>query len=263
MRIFGQPSSPQPPLLAVAGFIGDDRQWVQGERRWRSALAKAGIEHFDMADFEDKKTPPWSEWTDQKRRAILNRLVTLTASTALTGTAAVVAMDDYDALEEDARHKIGSPCLLALCACIGAFARWCEQLQGTTERVQYVLEGDRLGLPQYGHALARLIGESDDFKNRMRILSITVERTQHVPFLQMAEILAWEATCHLPRDARLDHPPARRSMDRLLEAVPVAAEYFDAHALREMANQHIPERYRRAPEMNGTAMRTDRSRNGA
>src|SRR5438034_8746735 len=44
MRIFAYPSSP-PPLLAVAGFVSDDRQWVQGERRWRSALAKAGIEH--------------------------------------------------------------------------------------------------------------------------------------------------------------------------------------------------------------------------
>jgi len=129
--------------------------------------------------------------------------------------------------------------------------------------VQYVLEGDALGLPQYRHALARLIGESDDLKDRMRILSITVERTQHVPFLQMAEILAWEATYHLPRYAGRDHPPTRRSMGRLLEAVPVAAEYFDAQALREVANQRIPERYRRVPEMNGTAMRTDRSRTGA
>jgi hypothetical protein len=221
---------------------------VHGERRWRSALAKVGIEHFDMADFEDKKAPLWNEWTDQKRRAVLNRLVTLTASTVLTGAAAVVAMDDYDALEEDVRHRIGSPCLLALCTCVGAFARWCEQLQGTTEKVHYVLEGDGVGLPQYRQALARLIEESDDFKNSMRILSITVERKQHVPFLQMADVLAWEVTRHMPGCLGLDRPPARRSMQRLLEAVPLDAEYFDAHALRETANQRIPERYRWAPK---------------
>ena len=262
MQTFGPPTVPGPPLLAIAGFISDDRQWAQGERRWRGALTKAGIEYFRMADFEEKKMPPWSEWTHQKRRAVLNRLVTLTASTVLTGVAAVVAMDDYDALGEDVRHRIGSPCLLALCVCMGALARWCEQLQGTTEKVQYILECDRLGLPQYREALARLIEESDDFKNKMRVHSITVERKQDVPFLQMADILAWEVTRHMPRCLGVDRTPARRSMDRLLEAVPVAAEYFDAPALREMADQRSPERYKRAPEMCGMAMRTDRSSTG-
>jgi hypothetical protein len=249
--------------LTAAGFIGDDRQWAEGGRRWRRALAKAGIEHFDMADFEDKTGPPWSEWTDQKRRAALNRLVTLTASTVLMGAGAIVAMDDYDGLEEDVRQTIGSPCLLALCTCVGLFARWCEQVQGTSEKVRYVFEGNGLGIPQYEEALARLIVESDDFKNGMRVQSFTVARKEHVPFLQMADILTWEVTRHVPRWRGLDRTLTRHSMDRLLEAVPLNAEYFDAQALRDAGSQRTPERFKRAPELCGMSMRTGPSSTNA
>ena len=253
----GPPTVPGPPLLAVAGFVGESDQSARGQGRWSAALSKAGAECFHMTDFEAKQEPPWSEWTEQKRRGVLDRLVTLTASSVLMGTAAVVRMDDYDGLAKDVRRRVGSPYLLAACACVSAIARWCEG-QGIDEKVMYVFEGGDLGLPQFREAPAQLVEKSDDFKNRMRLLSITVGSKRDVPLLQMAGILAWEVTHHMPRCLGFDSTPARRSMERLLEAVPVEAEYFDARALRAAADRHTPEDYARAAEIFGMAMKADR-----
>ena len=215
-----------------------------------------------MTDFEAKTEPPWSEWTAPKHHAVLNRLVTLTASTMLMGAAVIVRMDDYDCLETDVRQRVGSPYFLAACSCVGVIARWCER-QGVKERVKYVAEGGDLGLPGFRDALAQIIEKPDDFKNRMRILSITVGNKRDFPLLQMADILAWEVTRHAPRCLGFDTTPARGSMRRLLEAVPVETEYFDARALRAAADRHTPEEFKRGGEVFGMAMKADRNRTDA
>lgn len=235
-------------------MVGEGDQWARAERRWSAALSKAGTGHFDMADFEARMGPPWSEWTEPRRRAVLNRLVTLTASAVLMGTAAVVRMNDYDGLEEAAKQRLGSPYVLAACACVGVIAHWCEK-HGVEDRVAYVVEG---GDPRFREALAQIVEESDDFKNRMRIGSIAPGSKRDVPPLQMAGILAWEVTRHAPRRLGFDRARPRRSMERLLDAVPLETEYFDARALRMMAVRHTPEDYKRSAEMFGMAMRANR-----
>jgi hypothetical protein len=235
----GPPAAPGLPLLVVAGFVGEGGRWARCERRWRAALSKAGTVHFDMTDFEAKKASPWNEWTEQKRRAVLDRLVTLTMSTALMGTAGVVRMDDYDGLEEDAKRRLGSPLALAASTCVRAIAYWCER-QGINEKVAYVLEGGDPALPRFREALSQVMDQSDDFKNKARIRSMTVACKREVPFLQMASILAWEVAYHAPRCLGVDRRRTRRSMDRLLEALPLQIEYLDARALRTAANRHTP-----------------------
>lgn len=168
-------------------------------------------------------------------------------------------MNDYDGLGEDLKQRAGSPYVLAARARAGAIARWCEK-QGVEDKVAYVFEG---GDPRFREALAQIVEESDDFKNRMWIGSIVAGSKPEAAPLRMAGILAWEVTRHAPRRLGFDSTRPRCSMERLLDTVPLETAYFDARALRMMAVRHAPEDYKRSAEMFGMAMRADPGSTGA
>lgn len=243
-----------PPVLVVAGFLGEESAWDRCQEQWHQALADCNLALFHMTDFEAQQAPPWDRLND--RDALLSRLVTFTTETAQVGAATVVRMDDYKALDNDTRRQVGKPFYLAACICIGVIARWCVN-HGINEKVAYFFESGDMGLPAFADAVRRIVTASDSFRTAMKIHSVTTGSKRDWPLLQTADILAWEIGHHIPKRFEFEQGPIRPSLDRLL-SIGVETEYLDGKALRAIAGKHTPEEYKRMADIFGIAVKRER-----
>lgn len=250
------PDSHRAPCLAVAGLVGDAEPWSRCEELWGAALQRAGIAvPFRMADFETRQEPPWNAITDEARGILLDRLLEIVAAAPTFGVAAVVRLDEYEALDRATRDRLGKPYVPAADICLAVVARWLSD-HGLTERVAYFFESGDVGLPGFRDAIHRIITASDQFKDAMRILSVTTGRKRDFRLLQTADLFSWEVTQQIPKSLGLSREPMRPSLDRLLASVPVEVRYLNGDALRGLgARRHSAEELQRVAARLGISLR--------
>lgn len=252
LRAYLDASEPFPdvsraPCVAVAGFVADVEAWARCQEQWGTVLAEADISVFHMA--EEKDSP------------VLGSLVELIITMAEDGLgfAAVIRKADYAALDEATKRSVGRPFALAAKVCLGVVARWLADHR-IHEDVAYVCEFGDPGLPGFQKVITEIADASEAFKTQMRIHSVTVEAKGKSPMLQTADVLAWEITRHLPKRLGLDPAPIRPSLERILDAVPIEVEFFDAEALQRVSARHSPEMYQRVANQFGVRLKPQRQR---
>jgi len=101
-------------------------------------LRRNDLPYFHMTDFV-ARSGFYKGWPEEKRLAVMKRIVTLESNAIRLGVAATLLPDDYERLSERDRKLIPDPYGLCLTACIAETARLLQR-QGVTDSVAYVFE---------------------------------------------------------------------------------------------------------------------------
>jgi hypothetical protein len=227
------------PCLAVAGFVGDKKRWSRFQKKWRDVRKTSGIDFFHMADYEARR-PPYDSWSERKRKAVLDRLISLTRETADFGAITLLPKSEFDSLDKRTRNRFNdNPYLWCASYCIGLIARRLER-EKINESVMYIFESGDQGEPEFKHAMARLVETSEAFRRRFRIYSIMPGLKHEIPALDSADFLAWETTRYVPIKVGAASGPMRDSVKRVLEVVPMETLYMDEAGVLSLIERNTP-----------------------
>jgi hypothetical protein len=226
--------------IALCGYVSSDQRWKRFSRLWNAALLKADplLDYFHMTDFEAAKSRPYRDWSESKRYAVLNRLLTLIGETAMVGSVVAVVKNDFEALHDADKRRLGG--IYSMCASmvIGQTMRWAHD-ENLSQTIAYVFELGDKGSKTFADAMQDLLSRS--VKLQEHILSITFENKRRFPGPQAADILAFEACRYLPIQAGIDSRPPRYPIKSLLGSVRHVGRWLDATALRDVLLQYTPE----------------------
>jgi hypothetical protein len=79
-----EPETGRLKQLTIGGWIASGEEWTRFSKEWRSVLERAGISAFHMRDFAHSKGD-FRDWTEEKRRAVLNQLLETIARNVMVG----------------------------------------------------------------------------------------------------------------------------------------------------------------------------------
>ena len=181
--------------LTLSGAIATCDQWRSFDRKWAEVLDDAGLEWFHMTDFEARSEPPYSDWTEKRRREILGNLL----------DAAVDHVPNVTGYHVDIKTTVqrGYEDIVAKLT-----KDWAIFTYGSKEPVTMILAHH----PQYG---AQRIARYFDLWNDDGLLNFGgIGHPKRLMPLQLADIIAYE----MAREMRPVRPETRRfPLKRLAE----------------------------------------------
>jgi hypothetical protein len=176
--------------VSVAAWVGPVSSWSMFDLLWRECRAEAKIKKFHMTDYARRKGD-YSCWSEQKRRAVVDELLTLTNSTITYGASVAVNLADYQR-ECPELH----PYVYCASQCISVIAMRLQQ-RGTTERIFYVYDDGDEHSGEFREVMSDLVGLGENYRSLFNIHSIIPGAGIAWPGLDAADYFAWTGS-HLP-----------------------------------------------------------------
>lgn len=82
------------PVAAMAGFVGDKRQWAKFEKRIRKLFTRFKVSAYHTVDIRRTKAD-FKGWSVDRKIEFLDEFQHITNETMLSGVAAFIRRDDY------------------------------------------------------------------------------------------------------------------------------------------------------------------------
>lgn len=181
-------------VIALAGYVISSDRLPHLQKDWLDTLAEHGLEELHMRDF----VPPHgkhSQWSEQKKRGLLETLVRLIHEHSLVGIGAAVEMDQFMATTQAFAHSkspdlVESPYEWCFRYCATQAAAWADKAQHPG-LIRYTLdEGcSTRGRIYAHHELSR---EDDALRQKYRLGPMSFADSKRNPALQCADLLAYE-----------------------------------------------------------------------
>lgn len=228
-----------PPVLAIAGFVGTVPGWSSFQKKWREARTRSGIEYFHMTDFMSRKSKPYRDWTEIKRKAVIGRLIDLVNSHLMFAVATAVNVPDFYAQSNrDVVRSGNNPYVFCACSCVALVAH-ALQFNNINEPVLWVFESGDRGHPGFIAAMNRICLASEKTREDFRIFSVMPGTKKKFPGLDAADFLAWETPQHVQR-MRGDSPGGMSSYINRL-TVKIFNHYVYGEHIRQFVADDTPE----------------------
>jgi hypothetical protein len=230
------------PAYTVAGFVADVKAWSRFDRKWRKKLTDNGLQAFHMVDFEAGKKKPYSEWTNRKRDEMISSLVSSIISNVKFGVVVTIPKVEFDALGKPLRDRFhDNPYMWIASYSMGLISRRLKA-KNIHESVIYVFESGDDGEPEFKHTMARIMRESERYKEVLQVFSIMPGLKSQFPGLNAADFLAWEISHALPCIVGLSDKPMRPTLRKVINAVQIEQQYMAATDIEELARRDTPEK---------------------
>jgi hypothetical protein len=235
------------PVMAVTGYLSSDEEWEKLEFAWRKVLDRFKVEIFHMTDYETRQRS-FASWSNELRTDFIGQLIDLVNRHAIVAVGVGILMDDYGALSEDDRNRLGHPYVMCGLKAVADTLRWIDAFiakkvttgeWSATDKakdvgVAFVFESGDEGAGELGEALKK---EQRTGTYAGRILAWHFENKRGIGALQAADFAAYETTKQLVRTIGAEERAMRKSMDRLVSNQPYVAEYFDRRTLGELVDR--------------------------
>ena len=245
-------TSGNPPILAVAGFVGRLDGWSTFHRKWRQARARAGIEYFHTTEFMSPNGRPYNAWPPKKRTAMFNRLVSLINECVEFGVAVSLNVADYRRMLASGHALPTKPYRLCVGQCVNLVAKTLTD-RNVDERVIYVFDAGDDGAKAFKATMAMVIAASEKFREVARIYSIMPGAKKDFPAIDAADLLAWIFSHHVPAATpETTTPPSLIG----LMTKPVHHRYWGAADLEKWGICNTPEQQRAIAAMFGVRLKT-------
>jgi len=219
-------------VFYVAGYVGFPNDWLRFNRKWRELLRRNNLPYFHMTDFV-ARTGFYKGWPEERRLAVMKRIVTLGSNAVRLGVAATLLPDDYERLSESDRKLIPNPYGLCLSACIAKTARLLQR-QGVTDPVAYVFESGDPGQGTTKLALEELLANPAKRK-AYAFHSLTYADKAEAMGLQLADVFAFETGRYVPHALGWESSEVRKSFQALQAGNSHYAMLFDFEELSKIA----------------------------
>jgi hypothetical protein len=220
-------------ILSLAGFLAPLGAWDSFRYGWRNALAGTGVEVFHMTDYVAAQSPPYRDWTERRRAAILSDLVEATTSRISVSIACTLDRGEYSNLRDAGRFPEVTEYGLCASAIIGRVAGFLRE-EGSPEDVAYVFEAGS-DSAQYVHIINNFMARSH-YAEMFAVNSVHAEKKKIAVGLQAADILAHTIARYIRID-QIPPEPLRSLVDKTI----VIYEHLGRKELEELAVQFTPE----------------------
>ena len=154
--------------MAVTGYLGSDEEWAKFEVGWQNVLERFKLEMFHMTEYETRKQA-FENWSNAMRTDFLGQLIDLVNRHTIVAVGAGILVDDYEALPEDNRRRLGHPyAMCGLKAVADTFrwvddfiakkvhsGQWAQTEKGKSVPVEFVFESGDEGAGELNEALKR------------------------------------------------------------------------------------------------------------
>ena len=235
-------------VAAVTGYVSPGDLWDQFEPEWRAVLDEFGIKTFHMNEFECR-LGEFDGWKQDRRTALLTRLIAVIGGRAWVGIGAAIVLADYRALDPKDQERLGSPYAMCGVKVVADTLKWIDQRfasvaarQGVvlneiakSVKIEFVFEAGDEGAGELAAALKREQA-SGPYAGR---ISWKFEN-KGVGALQAADFVAYETTKQLVRTIGADEREMRKSLDAFLDKTEYVAEYFNERSMREILARMEP-----------------------
>jgi hypothetical protein len=219
-------------VFYVAGYVGYTDDWVHFNRKWRELLRRNDLPYFHMTDFV-ARCGFYKGWSEEKRLAVMKRIVTLGSNAVRLGVAATLLPDDYERLSESDRKLIPNPYGLCLTACIAKTARLLQR-QGVRDSVAYVFEAGDAGQGTTRLALEELLANPAR-RRKYAFHSLSYAQKAAAVGLQLADVFAYETGRYVPHALGWESSEVRKSFQALQGGNAHYAMLFDYEELSKIA----------------------------
>jgi hypothetical protein len=96
-------------ILIIAGYVGEDRQWVEFSQRWQGVLDRFRLSGFHMRHIRNLRHPLYRRLSGDDRRKLVLNLIEIVSQTALLGSLVYLRPAEYEALTTpEFRTRYGS-----------------------------------------------------------------------------------------------------------------------------------------------------------
>lgn len=96
-------------LLVIAGYIGDEANWIAFSARWKEVLSRFQLRGFHMKEIRNFRHPMFRHLSASQRRDLLVELIEAVTDAALLGSLTYLRPAEYEAVASpDFRSRFGS-----------------------------------------------------------------------------------------------------------------------------------------------------------
>jgi hypothetical protein len=223
---------------AMAGFVGDEAQWMHLEAGWKKVL----VDHPEIDPIHGKDLLPrrgvYSDWNDEKYEALINDLGSLIYDSGIYGMLCVLHNTDYQEFRNQwkgSRYSPDSAYGLCFRACLG----------GITEAISRDAPGNRLSIIiEDGHKNRH---EAEEIFNSIKhrrigphwemLGNFAFAAKRDYGAIQAADLYAYGAHRHIERDLEgKDNAGTAKSYQALVGRISGTFSYLSKEALIPIAN---------------------------
>jgi hypothetical protein len=176
-------------ILAVAGYVSVDRQWVEFEREWQEILTAEDIPFFHMADYESR-FGIYKDWSNEKRIRVITRLCSIIKRRVHRAFTSSVIISDYNDVAAMRPDLFETAYAFNANICMRLISDWAEE-RAHKGPIAYVFERGS----GYEAELAQQFNiylASDELKALYRLSTLTFADKRDILPLQAADILVYE-----------------------------------------------------------------------
>jgi hypothetical protein len=136
----------QDAAVVVAGFIAEDRQWLEFDRNWADTLRLFGVSALHMREFAHS-LGEYTTWKgdNDKRAGFLKSLISHLSLRARHSFVSSIIMADYRDIDSRYQlHEFSTPLALIGCTCVNKVRNWADKWGVDYASIGYVFEdGDK------------------------------------------------------------------------------------------------------------------------
>lgn len=181
-------------VTAVAGYLGQDKEWRRFEREWLTVLKKYGVLLMHRSDLETWHGEFTQErgWNPQRRIEILSELQPIIKSCTKVAVGTAIIKDDWEqVMPVWLRRFFGGAYGWCAHECVVAVRAWCERpTRRRSKPISWAFEQGAEGQGQVAQMFGEL-GRDPALKAAYRIGDLAFRDKRVVP-LQAADLLAYE-----------------------------------------------------------------------
>ncbi len=184
MRGFIDASGTGGPIMSVAAWVGRVEKWGTFDDVWRARRSDAGIKKFHMTEYV-ARDGEYREWSEKKRRSVVNWLLGLTEGTIIFGHSLSIDLNEYTSIWPDF-----PPYVYCASQLISAIAHRLEGM-GITDRIFYVYDDGDLDSVDFKDAMSDIAALGERYRDMFRVHTIAPGSGTLWPGLDAADYLAW------------------------------------------------------------------------
>lgn len=183
----GHSDDPGISYVSMGGGIATLKSWERCETEWAEVLRQFDVRQLHMRDFAHSRDE-FSDWTEERRREFLSRLMLIIDRDVMNYVAAAVRPAAINDLPKQERTSLGDVYWGCLAYCVRSVATFAEGFP-SEEKVEIVFSEQ----PEFGgRALEVYYNCKAILSNGHRLGAAAFASPSDVPALQVADLIAYE-----------------------------------------------------------------------
>jgi hypothetical protein len=231
-------------FIGMAGLIAPAVNWEAFEEKWKTSLKLPYIDlpYFHMTDFASRRKKPYENWSEEKRKKALGKLlITMECSYAMP-FGAIVPMDAFRSLPKEQQDYFIDPYFLCFISLVASATTFLEAMNASADEKMTLIFSDQV---EFRHRALKMYEDIEQvgLYTRRSTPPILRDMRDIVP-LQAADIVAYEMYKEYERRSYRPNNDTRYGYKRLAVMslrnkfrYPMF-RFFTKNDLVDLANQH-------------------------